>query len=176
MAPNDRARENHDELFPGHVSTLAVTDPELIEVFDNFAFDEVLRHGNLDTRTRLMVQLAAIIACQALREYRVMLGAALTAGVTPVEAKEVLYQAVPYVGIAKVFDFLHATNDVLTERGVDLPLPGQSTTTPETRAEKGLAVQKQIVGSDVVERLYASAPADQQHIQRYLSANCFGDH
>ena len=57
-----------------------------------------------------------------------------------------------------------------------MPLPGQSTTTPETRAEKGLAVQKQIIGSDVVERLYASAPADQQHIQRYLSANCFGDH
>ena len=42
MAPNERAQKNHDELFPGHVSTLAVTDPELIEVFDNFAFDEVL--------------------------------------------------------------------------------------------------------------------------------------
>ena len=75
MAPNERARKNHDELFPGHVSTLAVTDPEFIETFDNFAFDEVLRHGNIDVRTRLMVQLAAIIACQALREYRVMLGA-----------------------------------------------------------------------------------------------------
>ena len=31
MAPSERARKNHDELFPGHVSTLAVTDPELIE-------------------------------------------------------------------------------------------------------------------------------------------------
>ncbi len=59
MAPNERARKNHDELFPGHVSTLAVTDPELIETFDNFAFDEVLRHSNLDARTRLMVQLAS---------------------------------------------------------------------------------------------------------------------
>jgi 4-carboxymuconolactone decarboxylase len=176
MAPNERAQKNHDELFPGHVSTLAVTDPELIEVFDNFAFDEVLRYTDLDVRPRLLVQLAAIIACQAAREYRAMLGAALTVGVTPVEVKEVLYQAVPYVGIAKVFDFLHATNEVLTERGVSLPLPGQSTTTPETRAEKGLEVQKQIVGSEVVEKLYASAPADQQHIQRLLSANCFGDH
>ena len=148
MAPNEQARKNHDELFPGHVSTLAVTDPELIEIFDNFAFDEVLRHGSLDARTRLMVQLAAIIACQAVREYRVMVGAALTVGVTPVEVKEIVYQAVPYVGMAKVFDFLHATNEVLTERGVALPLPGQSTTTPETRAEKGLAVQKEIVGSE----------------------------
>jgi 4-carboxymuconolactone decarboxylase len=176
MPPNEPAQRNHDTLFPGHVSTLAVTDPELIEVFDNFAFDEVLRDGKLDVRTRLMVQLAAIIASQAVGEYQAMLGAALNVGVTPVEAKEVLYQAVPYIGIAKVFDFLHATNEVLTKRGVTLPLPGQSTTTPQTRAEQGLAVQKQIVGDEVVEKLYASAPADQQHMQRLLSANCFGDH
>ena len=175
MAPNTRAQKNHDELFPDHVSTLAVTDPELIETFDNFAFDEVLSHGDLDARTRLMVQLASMIACQALREYRVMLGAALTVGVTPIEIKEIVYQAVPYVGISKVFDFIHATNEVLTERGVQLPLPGQSTTTPETRMEKGLAVEKQIIGNDLVAQLYASSPADQQHIQRYLSANCFGD-
>jgi 4-carboxymuconolactone decarboxylase len=176
MAISDAARRNHDELFPGHVSTLARTDPELIEYFDNFAFDEILQHGKLDTRTRLMTQLAALIAAQAVGEYRVMLGAALNVGVTPVEAKEIVYQAVPYVGMAKVFDFLHVTNEVLTARGVELPLPAQSTTTPETRAEKGLAVQKQIVGADTVDALHASAPADEQHIQHHLSANCFGDH
>lgn len=176
MAISEQARKNHDELFPGHVSTLAVTDPEFIEIFDNFAFDEVLRHGNLDTRTRLMVQLAAIIGCQAVREYRAMLEAALTLGVTPVEIKEIVYQAVPYLGVARVLDFIHATNEVLTERGVELPLPAQSTTTPENRADKGLAVQKEILGADVMEKLYASAPEDQMHIQRYLSAHCFGDH
>jgi 4-carboxymuconolactone decarboxylase len=176
MAISEKAQQNHDELFPGHVSSLKDSDPELIEYLDNFAFDEVLRHGNLDTRTRLMVQLASMIACQALREYRVMLGAALTVGVTPVEVKEIVYHAVPYVGMAKVFDFIHATNDVLTERGVELPLRGQSTTTPEDRMEKGLAVQKRIVGSDAVEAMYAKAPEDEMHIQRYLSGNCFGDH
>jgi 4-carboxymuconolactone decarboxylase len=176
MTPNERAQHNHEELFPGHVSRLSVTDPELIEVFDNFAFDEVLASGALDTRTRLTIQLAALIASGALREYRVMLGAALTVGVTPVEIKEIVYQAVPYVGMGKVFDFLHATNEVLTERGVSLPLPGQSSTTPETRAEKGLEVQKRIVGDETVEKLYASAPSDEQHIQRFLSANCFGDY
>ena len=175
MAPNEQANRTHDALFPGYVSTLAETDPEFIEYFDNFAFDEVLRHGNLDGRTRLMVQLASIIASQALREYRMMLGAALNIGVTPIEIKEIVYQAVPYVGIAKVFDVIHATNEILTERGVALPLPGQSTTTPENRAEKGLAISKQLVGNDVIENLYASSPGDQLHIQRYLSANCFGD-
>jgi hypothetical protein len=47
---------NHDELFPDRISTLAQTDPEFIERFDNFAFDEVLADSDLDTRTRLMVQ------------------------------------------------------------------------------------------------------------------------
>ncbi len=176
MAISDPARKNHDELFPGHVSTLSITDPELIEYFDNFAFDEVLRNSSLDTRTRLMVQLASMIACQALREYRVMLGAALTSGVTPVEVKEIVYQAVPYVGMAKVFDFIHATNDVLTERGVQLPLEGQSTTTPATRHASGLAVQKAIIGAERVDQMYAAAPNDELHFQRLLSANCFGDH
>ena len=176
MPASAQAQKNHDQLFPGHVSTLKVTDPELIEYFDNFAFDEVLRYGSLDTRTRLMVQLASLIACHALSEYRVMLGAALTVGVTPVEVKEIVYQAVPYVGMGKVFDFLHTTNDVLTERGVELPREGQSTTTPETRMEKGLAVQKQIVGDELIEQMYASAPEGEMHIQKLLSANCFGDH
>lgn len=176
MAISEAARRNHDELFPGHVSTLAVTDPEFIQVFDNFAFDEVLRDSALDVRTRLMVQLASMIASQALGEYRVMLGAALTVGVSPVEVKEIVYQAVPYVGLAKVFDFLHATNDVLAERGVDLPLPGQSTTTPQTRMAEGLTVQKRIIGDDKVDALYAGAAEDDKHFQRYLSGNCFGDH
>jgi 4-carboxymuconolactone decarboxylase len=176
MAISETARRNHEQLFPGHVSTLAVTDPELIEYFDNFAFDEVRQHGELDDRTRLMVQLAALIGARALGEYRVMLGAALTVGVTPVEAKEILYQAVPYVGMGRAFDFLHATNEILIDRGVTLPLAGQSTTTPGTRAERGLAVQKTIVGAERVDAMYAGAPADEQHIQRLLSANCFGDH
>jgi 4-carboxymuconolactone decarboxylase len=176
VAISNTAKRNHDELFPGHVSTLAATDPKLIDVFDNFAFDEVLLDTDLDVRTRLMVQLASIIASQAVGEYRAMLGAALTAGVTPIETKEIIYQAVPYVGLAKVFDFLHATNDILIERGVELPLPDQSTTTPDTRRDKGMAVQKRIVGDDQVDAMYAAAAEDEKHFQRYLSANCFGDY
>jgi len=176
MAISEAARRNHDELFSGRVSTLARTDPELIELFDNFAFDEVISDSDLDIRTRLMVQLSALIAGQAVTEFRVMAGAGLTIGLTPVELKEVVYQAVPYVGMAGVFDFLHATNDVLTERGVQLPLPGQSTTTAASRFERGLAVQKQIVGGERIDAMYRAAPDDEQHVQRYLSANCFGDY
>jgi len=116
-----------------------------------------------------------MIASQALGEYKVMLGGALNIGVTPVEVKEIVYQAVPYVGMAKVYDFIHATNEILESRGIKLPLEGQSTISPETRFEKGLEVQKAIFG-DRIEKMYQDSPANQIHIQKYLSANCFGDY
>ena len=42
MAISETADKNDQELFPDHASTLKVTDPELVEIFDNFAFEEVL--------------------------------------------------------------------------------------------------------------------------------------
>jgi 4-carboxymuconolactone decarboxylase len=175
MTLTQRAAENHEELFPGHESKLRETDPELIGLFDNWAFDEVIRQSKLETKTRVMMILASTIASQTLSEYQVMLGAALNVGVTPIEIKEILYQSVPYVGMAKVFDFLHATNDVFQKKGITLPLEGQSTTTPETRHEKGLALQKAIFG-EMIERMYEQSPKNQLHIQEFLSSNCFGDY
>jgi 4-carboxymuconolactone decarboxylase len=172
---SETAHRNHEELFPNHKSTLKITDPELIEIFDNFAFAEVLAQSKLDTKTRVMMILASLIGAQSLNEYKVMAGAALNVGVTPVEIKEILYQSVPYVGMAKAFDFLHATNELLTSRGVSLPLKGQSTATADTRYEKGLAIQKAVFGK-MIDQLYEQSPEDQSHIQRFLSANCFGDY
>jgi len=175
MRISETARKNHEELFPNYKSTLKITDPELIEVFDNFAFDEVISYGNLDAKTRLMVILGSLIASQTLSEYKIMLDGALNVGVTPIEVKEIVYQSVPYVGIAKVFDFINATNEILESRGIKLPLEGQSTTSPETRYEKGLKIQKSIFG-EMIDKMYEESPANQIHIQRYLSANCFGDY
>ena len=156
--------------------TLAATDPELVDYFDRFVAEEVLPHGNLDDRTRLIVQLAALIAGQAHGAYRALLGTALTSGVSPVEVKEIVYQAVPYIGMGKALDALTITNEVLVAQGVELPLPGQSTTTPEDRLARGRHVQGEVVGHEAVDAMYANAPADLVHVQRYLSGNCFGDH
>ncbi|MEH2057993.1 MAG: carboxymuconolactone decarboxylase family protein [Nostoc sp.] len=172
---SEAADKNHEELFPNHKSTLKITDPELIEVFDNFAFDEVIAESKLDTKTRVVLILASIIGSQAVSEYRVMVAAALNVGVTPIEIKEILYQSVPYVGMAKAFDFVHATNEVMSSRGIQLPLEGQSTTSPETRYDKGLAIQKAVFG-ETIDQMYERSLKDQLHIQRFLSANCFGDY
>jgi 4-carboxymuconolactone decarboxylase len=122
-----------------------------------------------------MVILASLIAQQTLSEYKAMLGGALNVGVTPIEVKEILYQAIPYVGIAKAFDFIFATNQILESRGIKLPLEGQSTTTSETRYEKGRVLSKSIFGA-AIDKMYEDSPKNQIHIQRYLSANCFGDY
>lgn len=175
MSISQTAQLNHDALFPTPPSSLATTDPELIELFDNWAFGEVIDDAPLDLRLRLMVQLACLIACHSVAEYRVMLDAALHVGVTPVEIKEIVYQAVPYAGMARAFDCLQATNELFTRRGISLPLPGQSTTTAASRMQRGLAVQKRLFG-ERIDQVDAQSPKDQRHIQRYLSGNCFGDY
>lgn len=172
---SEAAVRNHDEWFSGYVSAEQQTDPELIGVFNNFAFDEIQQYGDLDRKSRIMVTMASCIAQHAVQEYKMMLRAAMGNGMTPVEIKEVLYHSIPYVGIAKVTDFMGVTNEFLTANGVKLPLEGQSTTSPDTRYEKGLALQKDIFG-EVIDTMYATAPENQKHIQYYLSANCFGDY
>ena len=111
MNISETAHKNHELLFPNHKSTLLETDPELLEIFDNFAFDEVFEFGNLENKTKLTIILGSMIACQALSEFKMMVGGALNIGVTPVEIKEVVYQAIPYVGLAKVIDFVFAVNE-----------------------------------------------------------------
>jgi 4-carboxymuconolactone decarboxylase len=175
MSITETAIKNHDELWPDYKSRAMQTDPELIELFDNFAFDEVISYGNLDTKILVMMILGSTIACQAHGEYKMMVNAALNVGVTPIEVKEILYQSVPYLGISKVVDFIYLTNEIFTDRGITLPLEGQSTTTLGTRYEKGLKVQKKIFG-ETIDKMYEKSPKNQLHIQKYLSANCFGDY
>lgn len=171
----EAAHRNHEELFPNHKSVIKQTDPELIEIFDNWAFDEVLKHSVFNTKTRVLVTLAAMIGAQGISEYRVMLGAALNVGLAPVEIKEMLYQSTAYVGMAKAFDFIHATNEVLKSRGILEPVESQSTTKREERFEAGLKTQKAIFGEEAISKMFESCPEDQLHIQNFLASHCFGD-
>lgn len=102
--------------FPGEAPAFVKTDPELAEVFGNFAFDEVQRYGKLDVKTRVLVTMASSLAQQAAATYEMTLRAALANGVAPVAIREVLYQAVPYVGMAKVVDYIALTNDFSGKR------------------------------------------------------------
>ena len=148
------------------------TDPEFAERFEHFAFEEVPNEEGrqLDEVTRHMAILATLLGCQGVDEFKLELPRALDAGVSPVMAKEVVYQAVDYLGIGRVKPFQDATNEILAERGVKLPLEGQATTTMENRLEKGIQAQVDIFGEGMKEAWKNG------HINRWLAANCFGDY
>lgn len=158
------------------MADLNKTDPELTALWKNFLNEEVIPHGTLNAKTRHLAILAAHVATQSPQEFRLVLNQALDSGVSPIEVKEAIYQTIPYVGMAKVYDFVVATNDVFRKRGIKLPLENQSTTTPENRLEKGLEAQRTIFGAEIIDTMRANAPQELQHIQDYLSANCFGDY
>lgn len=169
------SKRYREKLLPGQQHAFAGTDPEFIQIFESFAFDEVIHQGNLDDRTRFMAILAALLGCQGLEEFKMMLPAALNMGVTPVEVKEIVYQSAAYLGIGRVFPFLKAVNEELTSRGISLPLEGQSTTTPETRLTAGNQVQVDIFGEGMRD-FQNSGPEESRHINKWLADNCFGDY
>lgn len=177
MAITEFAKEYHEKMFPGYVSKFLETDPEFIERFDNFAFDEVINEegAGLDDKTRMLAILASLVGCQGIDEFKAMLSAALNFGVTAVEMKELTYQAAAYLGIGRVFPFLHAVNDVLESKGYKLPIEGQSATTTENRLEKGRKAQVDIFGEGMQE-FYKSGPEESRHINKWLTDNCFGDY
>lgn len=153
-----------------HANLLEKTDPEALERINHFAFDEVQRDVDLPDRIKMLSTLAYLLGMQGIDEYKIMLPVALDNGVTPVEAKEVLYQSVDYLGLGRVFPFFKATNDVLLARGVELPLAGQATTTMEDRLEKGEETQIRLFGPQMKDF------AKKGIINKWLVDNCFGDY
>lgn len=154
------------------MKNLYETDPEFAERLEQFAFHEVVNEEGqqLDDVTRHMAVLAALLGCQGLDEFKLELARALDAGLTPVMVKEVVYQAVDYLGIGRVRPFLNAVNEILGARGIKLPLEGQATTTMENRLEKGAQAQVDIFGEGMKDAWKNG------HINRWLAANCFGDY
>ena len=114
-------------------------DPELTAIFDNFAYDEslTLTEGPVLEKTRVMCILASTIGCGSKLEFRNYVDACLNVGVKPREIREVVYQAMPYVGFNYVIDLLPIMNEVFENNDIKLPLDDQSTTTQENRMEKG---------------------------------------
>ena len=91
------------------------------------------------------------------------------------ELKELVYQGTAYLGLGRTLPFLEASNRVLEEQGVTLPLPGQGTTTPDNRIESGNQAQVDIFGEQM-RGFQNSGPQESRHINRWLAGNCFGDY
>lgn len=170
------AKDFHEKMFPGYKSDFLRTDPEFIERFDNFAFDEIINHVDLDDRIRFITILANLLGCQGIDEFKAMVPAAMNFGVKPVEIKEIVYQAVAYLGIGRVFPFLKAINTIFEEQGIELPLEKKATTTMDNRLEKGRDAQVAIFGEGMHDFYKSGEDEQTQQINYWLTDNCFGDY
>ena len=86
--------------------TLSQTDPEFVKLFSDFAYDEVINepganHPNLGDKTRSLAILAALVGCQGLDAFEMMLPVAYETGLTSVAIKEMIYQATAYCGFSR---------------------------------------------------------------------------
>ena len=89
---------------------------------------------------------------------------------SPIQVKEMVYQATDYLGYGRMLEFLKVTNEVFNKKGIELPLQSQTTTTIENRLEKGIQAQVDIFGEHMNEAWKKAT------VNKWLASNCFGDY
>ncbi|MDD3809156.1 MAG: carboxymuconolactone decarboxylase family protein [Erysipelotrichaceae bacterium] len=147
--------------------------PEYVDIKNNFIYGEVFQKHELDSKTQLLVTIAALVTSES-DDLEEILQVALGQGLDPIELQEVFHQAAPYVGFPKVEKGLKVLRDVFANAGLTLPLPKQCTVSEQDRLEKGISAQKMLFG-EMIDAMRANAPENQKFMQDYLSAYCFGD-
>lgn len=172
---NNEVKKRTSYLFDGVESTLQNTDPEWVEIVANFSQNETIAASRLTEKEQMLCILSALLGCQGMGEFQNMLHAALSTGVDPIAIKEVIYQATAYLGIGRTYDFLAATNQIMEQHGIKLPLAPQATTNEKTRFEDGLTKQVELFGSNMAKR-QTDGPVLRRNINRWLADNCFGDY
>lgn len=163
------------KLFPGRQPALGRNDPEYVEITENFAFDDTICGVDIDERTRFLGILSVLVGSQSYDAFRAMASAALEVALTPVEVKELVYQATAYLGLGRVLPFIAEINEVLKHRGIDLPLESQKTISREERRSAGNQAQISIFGEGMREA-WGTCPEDMRQINEWLAENCFGDY
>ena len=163
------------KLFAGVSSSLKETDPEFAGIIANFSQGEVAEANKLTEKEQMLCILSALLGCQGMGEFQNMLHAALNAGVDLAAIKEVVYQATAYLGIGRTYDFLAATNQIMEQHGIALPLAPQATTNEKTRFGDGLTKQVELFGEAMAKR-QTEGPVLRRNINRWLADNCFGDY
>lgn len=150
-------------------------DPDLKEIINNYLFGEVYSHGTLDIKLRELITLVVLTTSHTLDTLDDHVKASLKIELTPLEIKEAIYQCTPYVGFLKVYDALKVVNKVFKESNIRLPIESASTTTEETRFEKGFEAQCSAFAREHIQAGHDNAPKELKHIQNYLSEYCLGD-
>ena len=170
----ENAQQYLEKIAGGEGCSLAQTDPEFYQIICNFAFDEVINEHPLPDRTRHLAILAALIGCRGGEAFAFEVSAALRCGVTDVEIREVVYQSVAYLGVGRALPFISIANKQFAAAGISLPLQECGTVEYGNRVTDGENTQVRIFGDGM--RGFSQRGGQTQHINRWLSGNCFGDY
>lgn len=150
-------------------------EPELSAISENFIYNDINKQIKLSTAKQELLTLVVLTANNTPEDIPAHVEDALKAGATPEQIHESIFHCTPYIGLPKVKAALERVNKAFAMLKITADT-NASTTTDATRSEAGLAVQRAIFGSENIDKMNASAPQDQKHINDYLSANCFGDY
>ncbi len=177
MQLRQKAREIYEELLGGaKKDALFASDKEFFTNHINFTFGESFAKAKLPKEKYFLITLASSLATGGKIEFKTLLKGAINHDISPIAIKEMIYQSTPYVGFAKVRDFLSLCNDVFEKLGIEMPLEPQGTTTEENRKQKGREAQNEIFGEANITKMIESSPKDKAFMNDFLSANCFGDY
>jgi 4-carboxymuconolactone decarboxylase len=168
------SEQKFKQLFGRGLPAASASDPDFQDILSRFIFGEVFHQGNLDDKKRELITLVVLTTNQTLPQLKAHVQAALNVGLTSVEIKEAVYQCAPYIGFPKTLNAIHEVNEVFKSNNIALPLESQKQVQEDSRFDIGLAVQVEIFG-DIIAKMRESTPANQKHIQDYLSSFCFGD-
>ena len=174
MALTPQARRTYTRLF-GVEPTPHPTDPELYEILQNQIFGEVFATGVLTDVERELLTVTVLATMQTLPQLAAHVRGALSAGATPLQVREAIYQCAPYIGYPKTLNAAATAAEVLASAGVDLPLPEAATVAYEDRAAAGRAIQEPLYG-DEVEQVFSALPEPfNRVVPQLLTAGAFGE-
>ena len=174
MTRSEKADVVYQNLFK-EKRTKSPTDPEFMEILQRNIFGEVFYEGELEPKERELITVAALTTMQTLPQLKAHINAALNVGNSPLEVRETIYQAAPFIGFPRTLNAIAVFNEVAKERGIKLPLENAATANDENRLAKGLEIQNKLYG-DEVKKAMSNLPGEYKNIvPETLTTFCFGD-
>lgn len=95
---------------------LADIAPDLRKMIIEFAYGDVYSRPGLDTKSRALVVITAVVTQSAVPQTKTHITRGLHAGLTPTEIVEALLQLVPYIGFPRVQNALTIAQQVFAEK------------------------------------------------------------
>ena len=176
MTREEISNSNYELLFNSNPKdTDFGTDAEFMEILRKYIFCDIFSTGNLDVKTRELITVTSLSVQQTLPQLKAHINAAINVGVKPDELIEAIYQCAPFIGFPKTLNAVGVLNQVLKERGLKFENIPRSTTTDETRYDKGYEIQNPLYGDEIAQT-FKDLPDDMgKDVAKFLTEFCFGD-